>query len=119
MLSGTTEVGLAWIVILVFLRLTTHPSAMHTSLGIQVALGFVDAWLRQPYIVLVAPGQNHWPILRNLIRSTGTAGNLTSDAHLAAVALEHGYEVYSADYYFKSFPGVTHVNPLVDPRSVS
>jgi len=50
--------------------------------------------------------------LKNLLWSTGTAGNLTSDAHIAALALEHGYSVYSADNDFKRFPGITHVNPL-------
>ena len=58
------------------------------------------------------PGSGHWPILRNLLRATGTSGNLTSDAHVAALAIEQGATVYSADYDFKRFPGVGHVNPL-------
>ena len=52
--------------------------------------------------------------MRNLLNSTGSAGNLTSDAHLAALAIEYGAEVYSADYDFRRFNGVTHVNPLED-----
>lgn len=111
-LSGTTEVGLAWIVTLAFLRLTTHPSVMQYPLTPHEALAYVDGWLRQPYVIPVAPGRNHWSILCNLVKTTGTAGNLTSDAHLAALALEHGGEVYSADYDFKRFPSITHINPL-------
>ena len=56
--------------------------------------------------------KNHWPILRNLLRTTGTAGNLVSDAHLAAIAIEQGATVYSTDYDFKRFPGIDHVDPL-------
>jgi predicted nucleic acid-binding protein len=58
------------------------------------------------------PGDGHWPLLRNLLAATGTAGNLTSDAHLAALAIEHGATVCSADNDFKRFPGLEHVNPL-------
>lgn len=111
-LSGTTPVGLAWIVLLAFLRITTHASIMRNPLSTEEALAFIDSWLRQPYVSLIIPGEKHWPILRNLLLSTGTAGNLTSDAHLAALALEHGYSIYSADSDFKRFPGINHINPL-------
>ena len=111
-LSGTTRVGLAWIVILAFLRVTTHPRVMRNPLPADKALFYVDSWLEQPFVEPVGPGQHHWQILKNLLRSTGTAGNLTSDAHIAALALEHGYKVYSADNDFKRFPGITHFNPL-------
>lgn len=61
---------------------------------------------------LVGPGEKHWPILRDLLTASGTAGNLTSGAHLAALAIEHGATVASADNDFRRFAGVTHVNPL-------
>jgi predicted nucleic acid-binding protein len=61
---------------------------------------------------MVVPGEKHWLILRNLLRSSGTAGNLTSDAHLAALALEFDCEIFSSDHDFKRFNGVKHVNPL-------
>lgn len=63
-------------------------------------------------MILVAPRSGHWSVLRNLIEQSGTAGNLTSDAHIAALALEHGCPIYSTDNDFKRFPGVKHVNPL-------
>ena len=111
-LSGTTRVGVPWIVILGFLRVTTRPGYMRNPLSPEKALAYVESWLEQPFVAPVGPGQHHWPILSNLLRSTGTAGNLTSDAHIAALALEHGYSVYSADNDFKRFPGITHINPI-------
>jgi uncharacterized protein len=111
-LSGTTQVGLAWIVVLAFVRITTHPRIMRNPLQPHAALNYVDEWLAQPSVVSVAPGEHHWPILRQLISAAGTAANLTSDAHLAALAIEHGYAVYSTDHDFKRFSGLKHVNPL-------
>jgi len=63
-------------------------------------------------VTAIAPGPDHWRLLRSLLDAAGTAGNLTSDAHLAALALEHDCTIYSADYDFLRFPGVKHVNPL-------
>ena len=111
-LSGTTPLGLAWIVILAFLRLTTRPGILKRPVRLERALEFVDEWLAQPYVRAVGPGENHWAVLRNLLRASGTAGNLTSDAHLAALAIEHGCTVCSTDSDFKRFPGLEHVNPL-------
>lgn len=113
-LSGTTVLGLPWIVLLAFLRITTRPGILRKPLPPDDALAYVDSWLKQPYVELVAPGENHWPILRSLLRASGTAGNLTSDAHIAALALEHGYSIFSADNDFKRFAGTTFVNPLAD-----
>lgn len=111
-LSSETEVGLAWVVILAFIRITTHPAVMRRPLAAEVALAYVDGWLAQPYVRTVVPGESHWPILRALLEATGSAGNLTSDAHLAALALEHNAAVCSTDNDFKRFPGVRHINPL-------
>lgn len=112
-LSNTTPVGLAWIVVLAFLRVTTRSGIMHNPLPPERAVSYVDSWLAQPHVTLVRPGERHWPILRNLLQATGTGGNLTSDAHLAALAIEQGYAVYSTDNDFRRFAGLTVVNPLV------
>jgi toxin-antitoxin system PIN domain toxin len=112
-LSGTTQVGLAWIVILAFLRITTRPGILEQPLRAADALALVDGWFRQPYVQPVDPGPNHWPLLHQLLAATGAAGNLTSDAHLAALALERECTIYSADYDFRRFQGVIHVNPLI------
>lgn len=111
-LSGTTRVGLAWVVVLAFLRLTTNPAVVRRPLAVERAMGYVDEWLEQPFVELVGPGEKHWPLLRTLLTATGAAGNLTSDAHLAALALECSAEIGSSDRDFGRFPGVRHVNPL-------
>ncbi len=111
-LSGDEEVGLAWNVILAFLRIVTHPAVMRRPLKPGAALDYVDSWFQQPCVRQVVPGEKHWLIFRSLLRASGTAGNLTSDAHLAALALEHDCELYSSDYDFRRFPGLRHVNPL-------
>lgn len=111
-LSGTIAVGLPWIVILAFVRLTTRPGILCRPLALADALAYVDSWLEQPCVEIVAPGEHHWRIFSGLLKATGTAGNLTSDAHIAALALERGARVCSADHDFARFPGVKHVNPL-------
>ncbi len=111
-LSGTTDVGLAWIVALAFLRITTRPGILAQPLSSDEASAYIDEWLALPYVKLIGPGANHWPVFRNLLRLVGTAGNLTSDAHIAALAIEHGAEVYSADHDFARFVQLKHVNPL-------
>jgi uncharacterized protein len=111
-LSGSDEVGLTWNVILAFLRIVTNPVIVRCPLNPEAALDYVDSWLQQPCVRIVVPGTKHWLIFRSLVRSAGTAGNLTSDAHLAAIALEYDCELFSTDHDFKRFPGVKHRNPL-------
>jgi toxin-antitoxin system PIN domain toxin len=111
-LSTTTEMGFAWIVLLAFLRMTTHKQIFAAPLPPERALEYVDEWLRQPFARVVVPGEQHWSVLRHLLMASGTAGNLTSDAHLAAMAVEQQAVVASTDDDFRRFQGVAHVNPL-------
>ena len=111
-LSGADPVGLTWIVILAFIRITTRAGIMRRPLPLGAALGYVQSWLQQPCVEVIVPGAQHWPILCRLLEATGTAGNLTSDAHIAALALERGAAVCSTDHDFARFPGTRHVNPL-------
>jgi toxin-antitoxin system PIN domain toxin len=111
-LSGDTPVGLAWPVVLAFLRVTTRAGILRSQLSVERAIGFIDEWLAQPYVTLVAAGDAHWPILKNLLLETGSAGNLTSDAHLAALALENGAAIATADNDFRRFAGLKLVTPL-------
>ena len=85
---------------------------MERPLSEDQAVEFVDSWLRHPAVQLVVPGENHWTIFRTLILASGTAGNLTSDAHLAALALEGGWTIVSTDNDFRRFPGLELINPL-------
>lgn len=110
--SGCTPVALAWVVILAFLRVSTSPHVFEHPLSIEAAAGYIDEWLSVPLLKPIAPGQGHWRILQQLIKQSGTGGNLTTDAHLAALAIEHGCSLYSADNDFKRFAGLVHVNPL-------
>lgn len=110
--SDSESIGIAWIVMLAFLRITTRPGILQHPLEQEAAIGYVDEWLALPNVELVVPGDAHWRILSSLLRSSGTLGNLTSDAHLAALALEVGADIYSADYDFQRFQGINHVNPL-------
>ena len=116
LLSGTTPVGLAWVVILAFLRITTRPGILRHPLAPERAIAFIDEWMNQPYVNAVAPGERHWQVFRTLLKSSGTAGALVSDAHLAAMALEYGCPVHSTDNDFRRFPGIEHVNPLGQNR---
>ncbi|PWR00706.1 type II toxin-antitoxin system VapC family toxin [Leucothrix pacifica] len=111
-LSGNKVVGIPWVVSLAFLRITTNPRIFASPLSPEQAIAYMDEWLECPLTKLVSPGEQHWYILRNLLLNSGMAGNLTTDAHIAALALEQGYTVYSADNDFKRFAGIRHVNPL-------
>jgi len=111
-LSGNEGVGLPWVVILAFLRLTTNARIFERPLSVERAVAYVEEWLAQPVVTTVTPGKSHWAVLRNLLLDAGTGGNLTTDAHIASLAIEYGYTVYSTDNDFKRFPGIRHINPL-------
>jgi len=111
-LSGSETLAFSWLVLLAFVRLGTSPRVFATPFTVGEALDRVDAWLGQPNATILEPGPRHPAILRDLLEPLGTAANLTSDAHLAALAIEHGAELGSADRDFARFPGLRHVNPL-------
>lgn len=81
-------------------------------LPVATACAHVRAWLGQPYVSTVDPGPRHGEILFRLLESLGTAGNLTTDAHLAALAVEYQAELHSTDVDFGRFPGLRWTNPL-------
>ena len=112
LLSGTERVGFAWSVLLAFLRLSTRPQVFANPLLPTDAFDVVDGWLAQPSAMLLQPTERHLAILRGLIEPIGTAGNLTAGAHLAALAIEYGGEVCSADTDFSRFRGLRWINPL-------
>ena len=114
LLSSDTAVGLPWIVVLAFVRITTRPGVLRQQLSAEQATAFVDQWLDQPYVELIGPGPSHWPLLKQLLREVGAAGNLTTDAHLAALAIEGGAELASTDHDFRRFAGVRLINPLAE-----
>ncbi len=112
LLSGNETVAFSWTVLLGFVRLTTNPKVMLGPLSPADALDYVDRWLALPVTTVIEPTSRHARVLRDLLVDTGTGGNLVSDAHLAALAIEHGAELCSADRDFGRFPGLRWANPL-------
>lgn len=110
--GGTETVALAWAVMLAFVRLTTKPQVMTRPFTVEEALDVVEGWLARPNVVVVHPTDRHAHILRELLAPLGTGGNLTTDAHLAALSIEHGAELCSSDADFSRFPGVRWQDPL-------
>ncbi|MGH3431843.1 MAG: type II toxin-antitoxin system VapC family toxin [Thermocrispum sp.] len=105
-LAGAEVVCFSWIVLLAFIRISTHPSIFSRPLAPTEALDVVEAWLSQPGAVVVEPTSRHLGVLRGMISAIGTAGNLVNDAHLAAILVEHGAEVVSFDSDFTRFDGL-------------
>lgn len=110
-LSGIDPVGFPWTALLAFLRITTRRGMLERPLDVDAAVSYIDEWLAQPSAELVVPGPGHWTIFRALLRASGTAGNLTSDAHLAALAIEGGWTLVSTDNDFRRFAGLSVLNP--------
>jgi hypothetical protein len=111
-LSGTEPVGFDWTVLLAFLRLSTRSAVFPRPLTAAQALELVDSWLAQPCAEIVDPAERHVEVLARLLEPLGTAGNLVSDAHLAALAIEFGAELCSCDADFSRFPGLRWTNPI-------
>lgn len=112
LLNGDRPVGLAWVVLLGFIRITTHPSVMVHPLDAREACGIARSWLDRPQSGILHPGERHAAILFDLLESLGTAANLTTDAHLAALAIEHQAELHSTDADFARVPGLRWRNPV-------
>ena len=111
-LSGPGTVAFAWSVLVGFVRLSTRAAVFERPLTADEAFDIIDGWLQQPSVTVIRPSDRHARLLRDLLSRLGTAGNLTSDAHLAALAIEHGAELCSTDADFGRFAGVRWVNPL-------
>ena len=75
------------------------------------AIERVRSWLEVPNVEIISPGEDHGDILFRLIEEVGTAGDLTTDAHLAALAIEHSAELVSTDTDFARFRGLRWFNP--------
>lgn len=110
-LAGGEAVAFAWTVILAFVRLSTHPAVYPRPLTVAQAVQASEAWLGARSAIFVEPTRRHLPLLHGLLERAGTAGNLVGDAHLAALALEHGATVVSFDRDFARFDGVASRRP--------
>jgi len=111
-LSGPNLFCFAWQTITAFLRISTNQRAFAAPLSTKEATGIVSEWLERPQTVLLTPGESHWTIFQKLMESGQTRGPLVMDAHLAALALEHGATLASSDRDFSRFPELKLINPL-------
>lgn len=105
-LSEPSGAGFAWNALLGFLRLTTQRGILAKQLPIEDAARFVDEWLAHPRARILHPTDRHAPLLARLLIGAGRGGNLVSDAHLAAIAIEHGAVLGTFDRDFERFAGL-------------
>ena len=111
-LNGDRRVGLPWESLSAFVRIATHPRATRSPLAPPEAWRFVEEWLELPVVWVPVPADEHASVLGALITKYRLAGNLVPDGHLAALAIEHGLELASADTDFARFTELRWVNPL-------
>ena len=110
--SSDVEVGIPMQAILAFIRLSTNTKLPGPHSSLPRVLSIIDSWLAQAEIHILHPGTRHWEIFRKLCVGADASGNLSTDAHLAALAIEYGAVLYSADTDFARFPGLRWKNPL-------
>jgi len=111
-LSGTGVVCLCWTVLSAFIRIGTNPRVFEHPLSLEQALARVQSWLDQPCTRVVLPTERHWTVFRQLLTDGQAVANLVTDAHMAALAIEHGCELASTDSDFARFPKLKWRNPL-------
>lgn len=111
MRSGT-PVGMPWIVISGFIRISTHPKLLKQPIHVEDAIGIARSWLARNNVRIIEPGSRFQDLFFIGLEKLGTAGNLTTDAYLAAIAIEHQAELQSCDTDFHRFPGLRWKNPL-------
>ncbi len=111
-LDGPSRVGFAWHSLVGFVRITTNPRVYPEPLGADEAMTYVDAWLAAPGAWVPQPGPRHAQVLRDLLAESGGRAGLVPDAHLAALAVEHGVPVCSFDADFARFPSVGWFRPV-------
>jgi toxin-antitoxin system PIN domain toxin len=112
LLGGPRRIGLPWPSLLAFVRITTNPRLFERPLATDLAWKQVEAWLGCRSTWIPSPGDRHAEILGQLLTQSQASGNLVPDAHLAALAIEHGLTLCSRDQDFASFPGLNWLDPL-------
>ena len=112
LLNGDELVGLPWTTIIGFVRVSSNSRIFPRALTVHRSIGVVDEWLENRLVSVVEPAAGHWSIMRELLLEAGRGANLTTDAHLAALCIERGATLHSADGDFSRFRGLRWVNPL-------
>jgi toxin-antitoxin system PIN domain toxin len=112
--NGDRPFGLSSLVASSFLRIVTHPKVLAKPLDMEQALAVIEPLRTAPAVVAMDPGPRHWSLFAKLCRQVTARGNTVPDAYLAALAIEHDAEWYTADRGFARFPGLRHRHPLDD-----
>lgn len=110
-LNSEEAIGLAWIALSGFLRIATNSRLFPKALTVAEATEHIDAWLERPNVQLVQELPQHWTHFREIIRTVGTGGNRTTDAHLAALAISRGATLVSCDLGLRRFKHLRWENP--------
>lgn len=111
-LSGTEDVRFALATLLAFVRIATNPAVYARPLDPAQAIDHVRAWLDRPNVSVATPSERHWAILADVAAAGQARGPLLMDAHLAALAIEHGATLVSTDRGFARFPRLRFRDPL-------
>lgn len=114
LLSEQTIVGLPWVVTCGFVRLMTHRQVLEKPVSVEVCCNWIQVWFERPNVQPLNPGSRHFSLFKSFLKTVDTGGNLVTDAHLAALAVETGSELHSNDSDFSRFPGLKLYNPLLE-----
>lgn len=112
-LSGTEAVGLPWQTLLAFLRVVTNRRLSGMCPTLEQAAQIVEEWLQLPNVQILTAGERHWSVLRRMLVEGRASGPLATDADIAALTIEYGGVLYTADRDFARFPGLRWKNPLI------
>jgi hypothetical protein len=112
--DGDEEVRIPLVSALAFIRIGTNPAVYRVPMAASEAVDIVRAWLEQPGVELGLPTDRHWETMRRLVHEGQARGPLATDAHLAALAIEHGATLYTTDRDFARFEGLRFVNPIAE-----
>lgn len=111
-LSGTLPVCLCWTVLSAYIRIGTNPRVFEYPLSLEQAVARVQSWIDQPCVRVIRPTEVHWTVFKQLLTEYQASANLVTDAHLAALAIEHGCTLVSTDSDFSRFKKLKWINPL-------
>ena len=111
-LSKSSPLCLSWIVLGAFIRIGTNPRVFEHPMSLDQAVSRVQSWLDQPCTRIIHPTERHWIVFQKMLFDGQAVANLVTDAHLAALAVEHGCELVSTDSDFSRFRGIRWSNPL-------
>jgi toxin-antitoxin system PIN domain toxin len=111
-LSGAEPICLCWPVLTAFIRIGTNARSHRRPLTLGEAVERVQSWFDQPCVRIIHPGEQHWAIFQVMLRDGKAIGSLVSDAHLAAMAVEHNCILQSTDADFARFKGLKWNNPI-------